>query len=510
MHKLFYHSKAFFNVKILLINPPLSAEEQHNPVVANLFSNAMPLGILYIASYSIERGLNVRAIDAPAERLSLDETMARIKKFSPDLIGITTTTPVFHRAIALARAIKVWAPKLPIVVGGPHINAAPITSMLHDCFDIGCIGEGEETFYELATALGRGESPDHIHGLIFRHSSGSIRFSPPRAPLMNLDLLPFPARHLLNSKLYTSLPTDVQYLPKFTVLATRGCPFRCTYCDHASEGEKYRTASPTYMVNELEMLEKQYGAREVAFVGSTFTAKREKAIELCNLILERGLKLKWTCSTRVDVVNEELLRLMKRAGCWSIRFGVESGNQKILNFIQKGITKEQVTEAINLCEKVGICTKAFFMVGHPGETIQTMEETIDFACSLPLTDITVQINTPLPNTHQYAIAKDYGTIPSVDYSKYSFFSPVFIPHGLTKEDLAYYHKEFYRRFFWRVPTIKRQLKKVAHFATLMNYLRCLDLIFYLTLDVFKRPSRHQTINDKQLSSPVGETSDLKG
>lgn len=490
-------------MKILLINPPLSPEEQKNPVVANLFSNAMPLGILYIASYALERGLQVAAIDAPAERQTLDEVMQRIRRYSPDIIGITTTTPVFHRAIALARAIKAWAPNLKIVVGGPHINAAPITSMMHDCFDIGCIGEGEETFYELVTALDRGESPDKIHGLIFRHSSGMIRFTPPRRPLMDLDTLPFPARHLLDNSLYTSLPTDVRYLPKYTVLATRGCPFRCTFCDHASEGEKYRTASPTYMADELELLERQYGAREVAFVGSTFTAKREAAIELCEQIIQRGLKLHWTCSTRVDVVTEDLLRLMKKAGCWAIRFGIESGNQQILNFIHKGITKEQVRKAVNLCDKVGICTKAFFIVGHPTETKQTIEETIDFACSLPLTDITVQINTPLPNTHQYSIARDYGTIPSVDYSKYSFFSPVFIPHGLTKEDLVYYHKEFYRRFFWRVPTFKRQLKKVSHFATLMNYLRCLDLIFYLTMDVFKHPGNGKAASEEQKSSPIG-------
>lgn len=492
-------------MKILLVNPPLSVEEQRNPVVSNLFANAMPLGILYIASYGIERGLNIQAIDAPAERMTLDDAMAKIKKFAPDVVGITTTTPVFHRAIALARAVKTWGPSVVTVVGGPHINAAPITSMMNKCFDIACLGEGEITFYELVTALARGESPDHIPGLIFRGGSGIIRFTAPRQHLMDLDQLPFPARNLLNPKLYTSLPTDVKYLPKFTVLATRGCPFHCTFCDHAAGGEKYRTPSPKYMVDELEMLEKQYKAREVAFVGSTFTAKAEKAEEMCNLILERGLKLQWTCSTRVDVVSERLLTLMKKAGCWCIRFGVESGSQKILNQIRKGITKEQITKAINLCEKVGICTKAFFIVGHPMETIQTMEETIDFACSLPLTDITVQLNTPLPNTHQYATAHEFGHIPSVDYSKYSFFSPVFIPNGLTAEDLAYYHKEFYRRFFWRPETIKRQIKKVAHWATLMNYFRCLDLIFYLTLDLFKRPSRDPKAAEKVASSPIGES-----
>lgn len=474
-------------MKVLLINPPLSREEQKNPVVANLFSNAMPLGMLYLASYCLDKGIEVQCLDGPAERIDLEETMQRVKRYSPDMVGITTTTPVFHRAIEVATEIKKWAPTMPIAVGGPHINAAPVTSMLHECFDYGCAGEGEEAFYELVSALGRGESADTVRGFVVRHKDGGVKFTPPRPSQVDVDTLPFPARHLLNPKLYASLPTDVRYLPKFTQLATRGCPFKCTFCDHAAEGKKYRTPSPRYMVDEMEHLVKEFGAREVAFVGTTFTAKKSEAEEFCETVLERKLKVSWTCSTRVDVVSEDLLRLMKRAGCWSIRFGVESGNQDILNFIKKGITKEQVSRAVHLCEKVGIHTKAFFIIGHPKETKESIEETIDFACSLPLTDVTVQINTPLPNTPQFAQAKNYGTIREIDYSKYSFWDAVFIPHGLTQQDLLFYHKEFYRRFFWRPATLKRQLRKVSHVATLFNYLRCLDLILYLTMDVFKKP-----------------------
>lgn len=476
-------------MKALLINPPLARSELKNPVIANLFSNAMPLGLLYIASYAIARGMEIKVIDGPAERLTLEETMRRVKEFEPDIVGLTTTTPVFHRAIETAEAVRAWSSTMPIIVGGPHITAAPVTSMLHECFDYGCVGEGEETFYELCQALDHGTPVEAVHGLIL-HDKQGVRFTPTRLPLMDLDPLPFPARYLVNTKLYTSLPTDVRYLPKFTQLATRGCPFRCTFCDHAAESEVYRTPSARYMADEMEELAHKYHAREVAFVGSTFTARRSHAEELCQRIIDKNLNLNWTCSTRVDVINEDILRLMKKAGCWSIRFGVESGNQQVLNLIKKGITKEQVSRAINLCDKVGIHTKAFFMVGHPGETLETLQETIDFACSMPLTDVTVQINTPLPNTHQFAQAHKYGTILNKDYTKYSFFDAVFVPNGLTREDLLYYHKKFYRSFYWRPCTILRQLKKVSHWATLMNYLRCLDLIFYLTLDVFKKPSKH--------------------
>ncbi|MBQ7568627.1 radical SAM protein [bacterium] len=482
-------------MKALLINPPLSRAELRNPVVASLFSNAMPLGILYIASYCISKGIEVKAIDGPAERLTLEKTMEMVKEYSPDVIGLTTTTPVFHRAIETAEAIRKWAPTMPIVVGGPHITAAPVTSMLHDCFDYGCMGEGEHTFYELCQALDHGTPIHEVPGLIL-HDQNGVHFTPSRSPLMDLDTLPFPARYLLNTKLYTSLPTDVQYLPKLTQLATRGCPFHCTFCDHAAETETYRTPSAKYMADELEELAVKYHAREVAFVGSTFTAKRSHAEELCQRIIDKKLNVKWTCSTRVDVINEDILRLMKQAGCWSLRFGIESGNQRILNLIKKGITKEQITKAVNLCDKMGIHTKAFFMVGHPGETIETLQETIDFACSIPLTDVTVQINTPLPNTHQFAQAHRYGKFVGKDYSKYSFFDAVFVPNGLTREDLLYYHKKFYRTFYWRPSVILRQIKKVSHWATLMNYLRCIDLILYLTLDVFKlkQPPKHTALD----------------
>jgi radical SAM superfamily enzyme YgiQ (UPF0313 family) len=474
-------------MKVMLINPPLSREEQKNPVIANLFSNAMPLGMLFLASYCLSKGVDVQAIDGPAERIRVEHVMERLKKYGPDVVGITTTTPVFHRAIELATEIKKWRKDLPVVVGGPHVNAAPVQAMEHECFDVGCAGEGEEAFYELVETLGRGGSPSEVRGLVIRDGNG-ITFTPPRVKLADVDSLPFPARHLLNPRLYASLPTDVRFLPKFTALSTRGCPFKCTFCDHAAEGKKYRTPSPKYMADEVEHLVKDFKAREVAFVGTTFTARREQAMEFCEHLLRRNIKVAWTCSTRVDVVSEDLLKLMKRAGCWSIRFGIESGNDEILSFIKKGITKEQVRKALGICEDIGIHTKAFFIIGHPKETRETIEETIEFACSLPLTDVTVQINTPLPNTVQFAQAKKYGTIKEIDYSKYSFWDVVFVPHGLTREDLLFYHKEFYRRFFWRPITIKRQLAKVSHWATLWNYIRCLDLILYLTLDIFKRPA----------------------
>jgi len=240
----------------------------------------------------------------------------------------------------------------------------------------------------------------------------------------------------------------------------------------------------------MEHLVRDFKVKEIFFVGSTFSANREKTMELCNLIRERNLKVAWTVSTRVDTLDRELLKNMKDAGCWSIRVGIESGNEDVLKFINKKITKEQVRKTLEDCEAVGMHVKAFFMLGHLTETKESIEDTINFALSLPLADVTVQLNTPLPNTRQFELANEYGTFDSQDFSKFNFFTPVFVPKGLTAEYLEKKQKEFYRRFYLRWPTIKRHIAKLREGETRSNYLRAIPLFLYLTfLKRFKGEGR---------------------
>ncbi|MCE1247798.1 MAG: B12-binding domain-containing radical SAM protein [Firmicutes bacterium] len=468
-------------MKVLIVNPALSKEELKNPVVSNLFSNAMPLGICYLASMLLKEGIHVELIDGAAERIEQKDIIDRCRKGNFDILGISTTTVSFHRAVELGDlAKKAFGDSIPILVGGPHMSALPQETMKEKCFDIGVLGEAEGTIVELVRTLEQKGDLSRVLGIYYREGDELI-FTGPRPLIQDIDTIPFPARHLLNPKLYSSLPTDVKRLPKFSILANRGCPFQCIFCDSAVVGKKYRSPSPKYLADEVEHVIKEFGAKEIFFVGTTFTASRKATEDFLDELESRNLKFSWTCSTRVDVVDKPLLERMKRDGCWSIRFGVESGNQEVLNFIKKGITKEQVHRAISLCNEVGIHTKGFFMIGHLVDTHETIVDTINFAKELPLTDVTVQINTPLPNTEQYNLAKDYGTLMEKDYVRFSFFDPVFVPKGLTEEDLVKYHRRFYREFYWRPEILLRQFGKVLNFNTFFNYIKCANLIIYLTL-----------------------------
>lgn len=474
-------------MKILLINPPLKEEERRNPVIGTLFANAMPLGLGYIAAVLLQHGItDVQIADAAAEHLSNQDLVARIKRDKVDLVGITATTYSYFDAASLARDIKKSTDgRVPVVLGGTHISAIPSHAMDCEAFDYGVIGEGEYTFLELVTKLARGEDPSDVAGIAYRRDDELV-FTPKRPLVMDLDTIPFPARNLMKTRLYASLPTDVRYLPKFTQIPTRGCPFQCNFCDSAAvTGKKYRAPSPKYLVDEMEHLKKDFGVREVAFAATTFTVSHKKTEIFLEELTARRLNMAWTASTRVDVVDADLLKKMKQAGCWSIRMGIESGNDDVLKFIQRGMTTDEVRQVVGWADDAGLQIKAFFIVGHLIDTPATIQQSIDFACSLPLDDVTVQINTPLPNTPQFKMAPAYGEL-NADFSRYNFWRPVFVPHGMTHDELLWWHKEFYKRFYWRTKTVKRHLrKKLCHWHTLVNYVKTFNLFVYLA---FKRES----------------------
>lgn len=475
-------------MKILLVNPPLKDEDRANPVIGTLFANAMPLGLGYIAAVLIANGISgVRIVDAAAERQSVDDVVETIRREGIDLVGITATTYGYFQGADLARAIKrVAGDRIPVVLGGPHVSALPSHAMDCEAFDYGVLGEGEITFLEMVQKMARGEDPSDVPGIVYRRDDDLV-FTAPRALVTDLDTIPFPARHLMRTHLYTSLPTDVRYLPKFTQIPTRGCPFQCIFCDSSAvTGKKYRSPSPRYLVDEMEQMKQDFGVREVAFAATTFTVSRQKTEMFLDELMERKLNMAWTASTRVDVVDKPLLRRMKEAGCWSIRMGVESGNDKVLEFIRRGMSKDDVRKVITWADEVGLQVKAFFMIGHLIDTPATIRETIDFACSLPMDDVTVQVNTPLPNTPQFAQAPSYGTL-NPDLATYDFWSPVYVPRGMTAEELMWWHREFYKRFYWRTKTIKRHLrKKLGHLHTVINYAKTFNLFLYLAFNRDRR------------------------
>lgn len=355
--------------KVLLINPP---SEFKTPV--------LPLGLASIAAYlkSKDRTIDISVIDAWAEDLNFEELKQRIAETHADIAGVYMVSPRYDQGKKTIEACREALPKTTIIAGGPHPSAIPIET-LNDIpqLDICVIGEGEITMHELVN----GYQLSAIRGIAFREKN-EIKITPPRDFIQNLDELPLPARELFPIIKYRTHPPYGRKNPYFTMVTSRGCPFQCAYCSKDVFSMKHRARSPQGVCDEIEELMRKYKAKEIQFYDDDFTLDMARAEKICDEILRRRIKIRWSCVTRVDLVNENLLKKMKAAGCWLISYGVESGNQDILNAIHKGFNLEQVILAFALTKKLGIATLGYFMAGLPGETKETIKQGINLAKKL--------------------------------------------------------------------------------------------------------------------------------
>jgi anaerobic magnesium-protoporphyrin IX monomethyl ester cyclase len=473
-------------MRVMLINPPIDSvieEGNANPVTSFLFYNSAPLGILYIAAVLERAGHEVAVIDAAAEQLNVGRTVQRVEDFKPDLIGIGSFTVTFATTIKLGARLKEAMPSVPIVLGSYHVTLVPEEAMAHTQFDVGVLGEGEYTMLELCDVVAGRKALDDVPGIVYRDGDGGFVYTAKRKKVRNLDELPFPARHLVPANIYRPIPVDEHAFPKFAMITSRGCPHACAFCQKSRSG--YRSHSPEYVVDEIEHLVRDFGVRDIAFVDSLFCANKKRVMAICDEMIRRGVheKVSWTCSSRVEVVDEPMLARMKEAGCWRTRFGIESGSDRVLDFISKGITKEKIRRAITAADKVGLRPKAFFMVGHMPDTRESILETIEFAKSLPLHDVTVQINTLLPETPQMDIWKregeKWGRVVNKTDNEKSFWEPTFVPWGLEPEDLIELHRRFYREFYFRPVTIARHMEEVKSWRDVLKYVQAGSLFSFL-------------------------------
>lgn len=467
-------------MRVLLINPPpwKNTIRRLGPIIGNLFYNSPPLGLCYLASTLEQEKHKVKIIDAAVEGLSVERIIKRMINFSPDIVGISTFTVSIYSCYELAKKIKSKIPEIKIVVGGPHITSNPNDLLKHPEIDIAVIGEGEITFKELIEAMKKEKDLDNVKGLAY-NVGGKVVFTPSREFISNLDILPFPARHLVPIGLYKPQPNDQRRLPKLSMISSRGCPYHCIFCDKNVFKNIYRSFSPRYIVNEMSHLIKEFKVKDIAFVDSTFTPTKSRVYKIVREIKNANLNVTWTCSVRANVLDKQLLKEMKNTGCWRVRLGIESGNDEVLKFINKGITKYQVRKVTNWAYELDLEPKGFFIIGHLIDTKQTIEETINFACSLPLKDVTVQVNTPMPHTPQYRIYKNYGSLITRDYSEFSYWEPVFIPKDLTRDSLLKAYRRFYKSFYLRPIIFWRHLRCIYYWYNIIKYVRGLNLVFYL-------------------------------
>jgi radical SAM superfamily enzyme YgiQ (UPF0313 family) len=446
--------------------------EEHCKRFENVVSVQQPLGLAYLAAILQRDGHEVRVIDAAVLRLSEDQIVSDVREFHPHLIGITTLTPRYRIALSLATKLKKEL-GLPILIGGSHVTALPKETMMNKCFDIAVLGEGEATITELVQTLQDNQDISKVKGIVYRHGE-EIVTTGYRPFIDDLDQIPFPARDLLPPlSEYEPSPAAYKRLPQATMITSRGCPYRCAFCDHSVFGNQYRARTARNVVDEIELLTTKYGAKEIRFWDDTFNMNQKRVIDICEEILSRKLDAPWTCLARVDRMNDEVLDSMAKAGCWQVDYGIESGNQAILNGIMKGQTLENVQRVVKMTRDAGIGVRGFFMLALPGENESTMRDTLRFAKRLDLTSAVFHITTPFPGTELFKIATETGELRSdASYDEYMLgFSDDFpyVPSALTAQRVKDFQNIAYREFYFRPSFLAKRILEIRSLKDVQRY-----------------------------------------
>ncbi|MFH1961977.1 MAG: radical SAM protein [bacterium] len=441
-----------------LINPPLSMDKRYGKLKSA--GSTMPsLGLCSLAGVIRQHNVTPVIIETSPFGLSDMDIINQIQAAQPRYAGITATTLSIFSAGELAKKIKQVCKETIIIIGGPHLTATPEQTMeLFKDFDIGVIGEGEETIKEIITR----DTTDlkEIKGIIFREN-GQLHRTESRSFIKNLNMLPFPAWDILPNFPNAYHPPSFRFkrLPAASLVTSRGCPNKCIFCDRSVFGSHCRVFSAEYILEMLHNLYNNYGIREILFEDDTFVMFKPRLITICESIIQEKLNISWSCLGRADMVSPDILKLMKRAGCWQIAFGIESGDQKILDFIKKRTHLDKMKKAIIWTKEAGIMTKGFFIMGFPTETRESIQHTIDFITTTPLDDISVNMFTPFPGSQIYQTAKEFGEFED-DWRKMNLLEITFVPHGLTKKELSQYSMLILKRFYLKPKTIIAYLKRM--------------------------------------------------
>ncbi|HHT9158609.1 MAG TPA: B12-binding domain-containing radical SAM protein [Candidatus Brocadiaceae bacterium] len=424
-------------------------------------------GLCWLAAVARQHKYNVEIIDALPLKLNNNDLASEIAKKSPKYVGITACSIDIYGAFDFASKLKSIRPDIVTILGGAHITAVPRETMERfPSFDIGVIGEGEDTIIDLLDSLEEKNSKklSDVNGIIYR-DAGNISVTNPLRSIVDMDSLPLPAWDLLPNinKHFFAPPWTMHSGKTVTIITSRGCPYQCIYCDRKIFGNKVRFHSAEYVKDMIKTLHFKYGILHFRIADDNFIVNKKRLREICDLLRKENIKVTWSCLARVDSIDSENLALMKKAGCWSIAFGIETGSQKIHDFEKKKVTLEKIESAVKLTRKAGIRTIGFNIIGHPLETIETIKETINFNKKIKIDDFKTQFMVPFPGSELYQIAEQYGTF-NKDWKSMSVFQePVFVPHGLTKEDLIKWNKKGFWSFYLQPRVILAYLTHIRSF-----------------------------------------------
>lgn len=420
-----------------------------------------PLGVACLAAYVRREGYSPVIIDLNVDNYSDNDLSAFVRQYNPLVVGISFMTNQYGECLRLARLIKPFLKSAYIVVGGPHVSALP-KEILEECpaIDFSVIGEGEITFAELLKMIESDEKHFHrINGIAFR-DNGAIAQTNPRGLIEDVDSLPFPALDLIKVEKYSVF--SIEEGNTFALLSSRGCPSQCTFCDsHTIFGRQFRARSAQNMFSEIEFLHQKYGMTKFDFVDDMITLKKDRILELCQLIKKSGIPFKWMANARVNTLSEEMLRAMKESGCMRIDVGVESGDPNVRKIAKKGTTNEQIINVHKWAKAIGVQIGAFVMVGNLGETMESVKMTAGLLKDIG-EDVMIAIACPFPGTEVYRIAKEKGYLRVTDWSRYvasptylTDYEPVMVTDKMDQKEIlnAYYYlhsffvkKKFHARY----------------------------------------------------------------
>jgi anaerobic magnesium-protoporphyrin IX monomethyl ester cyclase len=427
--------------------------------------NRAPLDLAYMAAMLENLGVECKISDYAATKAPWEDLERDIVAFKPSLLLVSVTTPTISMDLAACRMAKKIDPNILTVAKGAHLHAKDDEVLLtYPELDLVIRGESEHAIAD----IGAGKPWSSILGLAYREDGQTKRNADrPYIEVENLDALPFPARHLLNNDLYTAPDTGE---PITMVNTGRGCPHKCIYCAVTiASGFRLKVRSPKNIVDELEECVTRHNIRNFFFRADTFTWNEKWVVELCDMIVERGLKIRWGCNSRVDTISEGRLEAMKRAGCWIIGFGIESGNQDMLDKMKKRAKVEDAEKAIALCKKFGVKSYGLFVIGLPWETRETAEETIAFAKKINPSFLDFNIAYPLPGTEYYKIAKEMGLFNDEDLSKGDYARPIVRTQTLSTDDLVQLRKKALLGYYLRPRYVFDTLKDIRSPRVFLNY-----------------------------------------
>jgi anaerobic magnesium-protoporphyrin IX monomethyl ester cyclase len=429
---------------------------------------SLALGIL--GAIARDCGFSPAILDLTLHDNGPEVVKSHVSMLQPRYVGIPCTSATYWQAVAIARLVKTVSASAKVMIGGPHVSSTVAETLQKGCFDYVFVGEAELSFRQLLT----GADPLCIEGVVCAGGAGTIGELPGRPFLKNLDDFPFPDYGLYDLSRYRVSRLQVRRNPVAWMETSRGCPFDCQICNKVVHGRTFRPKSAERVLDEIKYF-KTLGIRELHIADDGFTTDMERAERICEGMVTRRLDMTWSCvnGIRADRVNKQLLKLMKRAGCYRISFGIESGNQSVLDHLGKKITLSQIESAVTAAREAGLEVFGFFMFGFEDETVPSMQDTIHFARRLRLDLAKASIVTPFPGSPLYEKYQRRGLLLPVtdDYRHYNVYgSPrlVYRHPSLDWDVVEHYQKRFYRDVYLNPAYLMRRIVYSVKNGTILD------------------------------------------